>query len=130
MMLVLNTICEQLLNACHARVVAVLDASGMELARAGADLPLAPPAILKLLGDGRSALAQVGDEHVHVSPVAGAAVVVVAFDNSSSIGLVRLQVRKAADAFSFALRATPTGSSGAPPAAAAAVAKDTKDKPD
>jgi len=106
-LLALEIVCAQLLQACQARAVVVFDATGKEMARAGVSTKLDGPLLVNRLGEGHSAFAPHDDGHVYLALVAPGVVLAVIFDDGPSIGVVALRVWKAADAFTFALKAVP-----------------------
>ncbi len=105
--------CDTLARAANALAVLVIDKNGQEIARAGQTEHLdvtslsslfagnvaATGGIAKLLAEKEFA----GQFHegektnVHISLVAQRAILVVLFDGRSSLGLVRLRVKKAAE---------------------------------
>jgi len=105
--------CDRLAKDANALAVFVIDKNGQEIARAGqtdhldvtslsslfAGNVAATGGIAKLLAEKEFA----GQFHegqktnVHISIVAQRAILVVLFDGKSSLGLVRLRVRKASD---------------------------------
>jgi predicted regulator of Ras-like GTPase activity (Roadblock/LC7/MglB family) len=90
----LQEICQWLLDNTNALSILLLDKSGATLARAGAETDhraLLPDA------DTQERFEQRGEQTLHVSAVAERAVLVVVFDARSSLGLVRLRVKKAAE---------------------------------
>src|SRR5262249_15422240 len=63
-------------------------------------------------------LHQTANTHLHVSLVGHRAILAVLFDNRSSLGLVRLRVKKASEQLSRMLSEDPTGSGGPAPTSA------------
>jgi predicted regulator of Ras-like GTPase activity (Roadblock/LC7/MglB family) len=109
----INAVCEQLHRDSNARAVLVIDKNGQTMATAG-DIESLDVTSLSSLTAGNvaatggiaSLLAEkefAGQFHegektnVHISIVAQRVIVVVLFDERSSLGLVRLRVRKASE---------------------------------
>jgi predicted regulator of Ras-like GTPase activity (Roadblock/LC7/MglB family) len=108
----INTVCEQLHRDSNARAVLVIDKNGQAIAAAGEVESLDVTSLSSLTagnvaatGGIASLLAEkefAGQFHegertnVHISIVAGRVILVVLFDTRSSLGLVRLRVRRAA----------------------------------
>jgi hypothetical protein len=129
----LQTICETLLENSRARSVALVGIGGRRLAGAGAEIKLDEESLPKLLGDRWSeviygliehsewtaAIHRDPGEHLHFAAIpARAALLLVLFDEASSLGLVRLRVKKAIEEISRAPRGGSSGEGGAAPAAA------------
>ena len=109
----IQTACDQLAKASNALAVLVIDKNGQEIARAGqtdhldvtslsslfAGNVAATGGIAKLLAEKEfSGQFHEGERtNVHISLVAQRAILVVLFDQRSSLGLVRLRVRKASE---------------------------------
>src|SRR5256886_6560846 len=105
--------CDSLSKASNALAVLVIDKNGQEIARAGqtdhldvtslsslfAGNVAATGGISKLLAEKEFATQfHEGEKtNVHISLVAQRAILVVLFDQRSSLGLVRLRVKKASD---------------------------------
>jgi predicted regulator of Ras-like GTPase activity (Roadblock/LC7/MglB family) len=102
---------ERLRQDANAKLTVLLDKNGQQLARAG-DLHDIDPTALASLAAGNVAategLAQlIGErefsilfhegenDHLHINVVGGRSILVVLFDERSSLGLVRLRVKKA-----------------------------------
>lgn len=107
----INTVCEQLHRDSNAQAVLVIDKNGQPIATAG-DVDALDVTSLSSLTAGNvaatggiaSLLAEkefAGQFHegektnVHISIVAGRVILVVLFDQRSSLGLVRLRVKRA-----------------------------------
>jgi len=128
----LREICERLLEECHARAVLLFDGAGTVVARAGT-MPRFDLAALSALvaskveaEDGgpelleKARLGQPRDAEtteVVVVRVAKDSILAVMFDWNSSLGLVRLRLRKATEDLALALERGPSGSGGPPPTA-------------
>jgi len=106
-----SEVLERLRQEANARLTFLLDKNGQQLCRAG-DLDDIDPTSLASLTAGNVAategLAQlIGErefailfhegenEHLHINVVGGRSILVVLFDERSSLGLVRLRVKKA-----------------------------------
>lgn len=103
-------VCERLCREANARVVFVIDKNGQLLASAGDTARLDSTSLASLVAGEIAAtggLAQLMGEkefstlfhegvrdHIHISIVASRVILVVIFDSRSSLGLVRLRVRK------------------------------------
>lgn len=103
-------VCEQLCLEANARVVFVIDKNGQLLASGGDDSRLdstslaslvageiaATGGLARLMGEKEfSTLFHEGArDHIHISIVASRVILVVIFDSRSSLGLVRLRVKK------------------------------------
>lgn len=103
-------VCNQLCIEANARVVFVIDKNGQILATGGDTARLdstslaslvageiaATGGLAKLMGEKEfSTLFHEGvKDHIHISIVASRVILVVIFDSRSSLGLVRLRVRK------------------------------------
>ena len=112
----ITSVCERLCHDANARVVFVVDKNGQLIASAGKvdDLDstslaslvageiAATGGLAKLLGEPEfSTLFHEGKhEHLHISLIAKQAILVVIFGNKSSLGLVRLRVRKVGEELS------------------------------
>ena len=109
----IQTTCDRLAKDANALAVLVIDKNGQEIARSGQTEHLdvtslsslfagnvaATGGIAKLLAEKEfSGQFHEGEKtNVHISLVAQRAILVVLFDGHSSLGLVRLRVRKAAE---------------------------------
>jgi predicted regulator of Ras-like GTPase activity (Roadblock/LC7/MglB family) len=109
----IQTTCDRLAKDANALAVLVIDKNGQEIARSGETEHLdvtslsslfagnvaATGGIAKLLAEKEfSGQFHEGEKtNVHISIVAQRAILVVLFDGHSSLGLVRLRVRKASD---------------------------------
>lgn len=105
-----SSVCERLCHDANARVVFVIDKSGQLLASAGDTSRLDSTSLASLVAGEIAAtggLAQLMGEkefstlyhegvrdHIHISIVASRVILVVIFDSRSSLGLVRLRVRR------------------------------------
>jgi predicted regulator of Ras-like GTPase activity (Roadblock/LC7/MglB family) len=106
-----TTILAKLCQDANARVVFLIDKNGQQLASAG-DLKALDPTSLaslaagnvaatdglaKLLGEREFSILFHEGEHdnLHINVVSGQAILLVIFDERSSLGLVRLRVKKA-----------------------------------
>lgn len=122
-------VCERLLRDSNALSIVLVDAEGQQIAAVG-DAALLDANVVQsfcsvsgktfpALVDAREFaghLHRPASDHIHLSAVAQHAILAVLFDNRSSLGLVRLRVKKATDELARLL-ATDTGSGGPPPAA-------------
>ena len=104
---------KKLRQDAHARAIFLIDRTGQQIASAGeveqfdttslasltAGNVAATDGLAKLIGEREfSVLFHEGQrDHIHISIVAKRAILLVIFDERSSLGLVRLRVRKAAD---------------------------------
>lgn len=109
----IQTVCDRLGREANARAVLVIDKNGQPIAQSGetdhldvtslssltAGNVAATGGIAKLLSEREfSGQFHEGEKtHVHISIVAQRVILVVLFDERSSLGLVRLRVRKASD---------------------------------
>ena len=109
----INAICEVLHKDSNARAVLVIDKNGQAFAQAGevdqldvtslssltAGNVAATGGISKILRekDFTSQFHEGEKTHVHITLVGGRAILVVLFDERSSLGLVRLRVKKSSD---------------------------------
>ena len=107
----LREILARLLRDSNARAVFLIDKNGQQIANAGdveefdttslasltAGNVAATDGLAKLIGEREfSVLFHEGEaEHIHISIVAKRAILVVIFDERSSLGLVRLRVKRA-----------------------------------
>jgi len=111
----LEEILQRLRQDSNARAVFLIDKNGQQLAGAGATDSIdttslasltagnvaATDGLAKLIGEREfSVLFHEGQrEHIHISIVAKRAILVVIFDERSSLGLVRLRVKRAGQEF-------------------------------
>src|SRR5262245_23519296 len=109
----IQAICERLAREANARAVLVIDKNGQPIAQSGETDQLdvtslssltagnvaATGGIAKLLSEKEvSGQFHEGEKtNVHISIVAARVIVVILFDERSSLGLVRLRVKKASD---------------------------------
>lgn len=109
----ISSVCDWLCRESNARVVFVIDKNGQLIAASGDTERLdstslaslvageiaATGGLAKLMGEKEfSTLFHEGErDHLHISLVAGRVILVVIFDSRTSLGLVRLRVRKSAD---------------------------------
>lgn len=107
----ITTICDRLFRESNAKVVFLVDKNGQLIASAGQTEHLdttslasltagniaATGGLAKLIGEKEfSILFHEGErDNLHISIVASRVILVVIFDNRSSLGLVRLRVKKA-----------------------------------
>ena len=107
---VMSEICANLCRDANARAIYVIDKNGQLIATAGESERFDSTALASLVAGEMAAtggLAKlIGEEdfnvlfhegvrdHVHISLVANRVILVVIFDNRSSLGLVRLRVKK------------------------------------
>lgn len=125
----LDQVCERLCRDSNALSIVLLDADGKQLGAAGdAALLDANDAASLLSASGKAISELVADReftgqvhradsnHVHVSAISQRALLAVLFDNSSSLGLVRLRVKKATEELARLLARDTPGSGGSPPA--------------
>ena len=110
---VINAIIEKLLKEANAKVIFLVDKNGQLISGVGdvekfdttslasltAGNIAATGGLAKLIGEKEfSILFHEGEkDNLHISIVAGRVILVVLFDNRSSLGLVRLRVKKASD---------------------------------
>ena len=110
---VINTIIEKLLRESNSKVIFLVDKNGQLISGVGevekfdttslasltAGNIAATGGLAKLIGEKEfSILFHEGEkDNLHISIVAGRVILVVLFDNRSSLGLVRLRVKKASD---------------------------------
>jgi predicted regulator of Ras-like GTPase activity (Roadblock/LC7/MglB family) len=109
----ITAVCEKLCRDANARVVFVIDKNGQLIAAAGETENLdstslaslvageiaATGGLAKLMGEKEfSTLFHEGvRDNLHISIVAGRVILVVIFDSRSSLGLVRLRVKKCSE---------------------------------
>lgn len=110
---VINAVIEKLLKEANAKVIFLVDKNGQLISGVGevekfdttslasltAGNIAATGGLAKLIGEKEfSILFHEGEkDNLHISIVAGRVILVVLFDNRSSLGLVRLRVKKASD---------------------------------
>jgi predicted regulator of Ras-like GTPase activity (Roadblock/LC7/MglB family) len=110
----LSEICESLLLLSRALTVVLLD-EGQLLAHAGASADVSAVlaqsgGMARLLEDKEMSGQLAGQNtHVHLSLVAGRIILVVIFDFGTSLGLVRLRVKKATEELAKVLERGPSG---------------------
>ena len=113
----INVIIERLLNEANARVIFLVDKNGQLISGVGeterfdttslasltAGNIAATGGLAKLIGEKEfSILFHEGEkDNLHISIVGGRVILVVLFDASSSLGLVRLRVKKASEELSI-----------------------------
>jgi predicted regulator of Ras-like GTPase activity (Roadblock/LC7/MglB family) len=113
----LNAIIEKLLREANAKVIFLVDKNGQlitgvgeterfdttSLASLTAGNIAATGGLAKLIGEKEfSILFHEGEkDNLHISIVAGRVILVVLFDSRSSLGLVRLRVKKASEELTF-----------------------------
>jgi len=109
----INAVIEKLLREANAKVIFLVDKNGQLITAVGETTNLdttslasltagniaATGGLAKLIGEKEfSILFHEGEkDNLHISIVAGRVIVVVIFDDRSSLGLVRLRVKKASD---------------------------------
>lgn len=109
----INAVIEKLLRESNSKVIFLVDKNGQLIAATGATEHLdttslasltagniaATGGLAKLIGEKEfSILFHEGEkDNIHISIVAGRVILVVIFDQRSSLGLVRLRVKKASD---------------------------------
>ncbi len=109
----ITAVCDKLCRDANARVVFVIDKNGQLIASSGEADKLdgtslaslvageiaATGGLAKLMGEKEfSTLFHEGEkDHLHISLVAGRVILVVIFDSRSSLGLVRLRVKKGSE---------------------------------
>jgi predicted regulator of Ras-like GTPase activity (Roadblock/LC7/MglB family) len=109
----LNAVCDRLARESNSKVVLVIDRNGqvvaasadavrmdtVSLASLVAGNVAATGGLAKILGEREfSVLFHEGErDHLHITLIGDRAVLVVIFDSRSTLGLVRLRVKKAAD---------------------------------
>jgi predicted regulator of Ras-like GTPase activity (Roadblock/LC7/MglB family) len=110
---VINSVIEKLLKESNSKVIFLVDKNGQLISGVGevdkfdttslasltAGNIAATGGLAKLIGEKEfSILFHEGEkDNLHISIVAGRVILVVLFDNRSSLGLVRLRVKKASD---------------------------------
>ena len=109
----LNAVCDRLTRESNSKVVLIIDRNGqvvsasadavkmdtVSLASLVAGNVAATGGLAKILGEREfSVLFHEGErDHLHITLIGARAVLVVIFDSRSTLGLVRLRVKKAAD---------------------------------
>lgn len=109
----ITLVCDKLARDANARVVYMIDKNGQLVTSAGATEEMDSTSLASLVAGEIAAtggLAQLMGEHefstlfhegtkdnLHISIVAGRMILVVIFDSRSSLGLVRLRVKKCAE---------------------------------
>lgn len=109
----ITQVCEKLARDANARVIYMIDKNGQLVTSAGATEDMDSTSLASLVAGEIAAtggLAQLMGEHefstlfhegakdnLHISIVAGRMILVVIFDNRSSLGLVRLRVKKCSE---------------------------------
>jgi len=109
----ISTVCERLSREANAKIVFLVDKNGQLIASIGATENLdttslasltagniaATGGLAKLIGEKEfSILFHEGEkDNLHISIIGGRVILVVIFDSRSSLGLVRLRVKKASD---------------------------------
>ena len=109
----LSAVCERLAREANAKIVFLVDKNGQLIASIGATQDLdttslasltagniaATGGLAKLIGEKEfSILFHEGErDNLHISVIGGRVILVVIFDTRSSLGLVRLRVKKASD---------------------------------
>jgi predicted regulator of Ras-like GTPase activity (Roadblock/LC7/MglB family) len=115
----LATVLDRLCHEANAKVAFLIDKNGQQLAVAGildgldptslaaltAGNVAATDGLAKLLGEsGFSTLFHEGEhDNLHINVISGKAILVVIFDERSSLGLVRLRVKKSSNELSTIL---------------------------
>jgi predicted regulator of Ras-like GTPase activity (Roadblock/LC7/MglB family) len=98
----ISTVCERLSREANAKVVFLVDKNGQLIASVGATENLDTTSLASLTAGNIAAtggLAKlIGEkDNLHISIIGGRVILVVIFDSRSSLGLVRLRVKKASD---------------------------------
>ena len=109
----ISAVCERLAREANAKIVFLVDKNGQLIASIGATQDLdttslasltagniaATGGLAKLIGEKEfSILFHEGErDNLHISVIGGRVILVVIFDTRSSLGLVRLRVKKASD---------------------------------
>ncbi len=109
----ITAVCEKLCRDANARVVFVIDKNGQLISAAGETENLdstslaslvageiaATGGLAKLMGEDefKQLFHEGTKDNLHISIVSGRVILVVIFDSRSSLGLVRLRVKKSAD---------------------------------
>jgi len=108
----ISAVCERLSREANAKIVFLVDKNGQLIASIGATQDLdttslasltagnaATGGLAKLIGEKEfSILFHEGEkDNLHISVIGGRVILVVIFDSRSSLGLVRLRVKKASD---------------------------------
>src|SRR5246127_817400 len=113
----ISTVCERLAREANAKIVFLVDKNGQLIASVGATQDLdttslasltagniaATGGLAKLIGEKEfSILFHEGEkDNLHISIIGGRVILVVIFDSRSSLGLVRLRVKKASEELSI-----------------------------
>lgn len=137
-------VCEKLCRDANARVVFVIDKNGQLIASTGEADKLdgtslaslvageiaATGGLAKLMGEKEfSTLFHEGErDNLHITLVAGRLILVVIFDSRSSLGLVRLRVRKGSEELSKVFETLEQRSRSAPETPFAEITDDDIDK--
>ena len=132
----ISAVCERLAREANAKIVFLVDKNGQLIASVGATENLdttslasltagniaATGGLAKLIGEKEfSILFHEGEkDNLHISIIGGRVILVVIFDTRSSLGLVRLRVKKASDELAKVFervieKMNKGGASGAPP---------------
>jgi hypothetical protein len=136
----LREVCGRLRQMSNALSVLLLSEEGQELVRVGTTgaLDVSSRALLEATGGmarlraERELMSQLGEKRetrVHLSLVAGRAILAVVFDAGSSLGLVRLRVKAAAPELARILARSPSEPGSAAPAQAPLYRPGKTDKP-
>lgn len=109
----ITAVCERLVREANAKVVFLGDKNGQLIACAGQTESLDTTSLASLMAGQIAAAGGIAKlinekeftqifhegerDNIHISIVGGRVILVIIFDNRSSLGLVRLRVRKASD---------------------------------
>jgi predicted regulator of Ras-like GTPase activity (Roadblock/LC7/MglB family) len=99
----ISAVCERLAREANAKIVFLVDKNGQLIASVGATENLDTTSLASLtagnIGEKEfSILFHEGEkDNLHISIIGGRVILVVIFDTRSSLGLVRLRVKKASD---------------------------------
>jgi len=109
----ISAVCERLSREANAKIVFLVDKNGQLIASVGATQDLdttslasltagniaATGGLAKLIGEKEFSILfhEVERDNLHISVIGGRVILVVIFDSRSSLGLVRLRVKKASD---------------------------------
>ncbi|MFL5412939.1 MAG: roadblock/LC7 domain-containing protein [Myxococcales bacterium] len=130
----ISAVCDRLAREANAKIVFLVDKNGQLIASVGATQDLdttslasltagniaATGGLAKLIGEKEfSILFHEGErDNLHISVIGGRVILVVIFDSRSSLGLVRLRVKKASDElnkiFEGLLKKVPAPGAGSP----------------
>jgi predicted regulator of Ras-like GTPase activity (Roadblock/LC7/MglB family) len=130
----ISAVCDRLAREANAKIVFLVDKNGQLIASVGATQDLdttslasltagniaATGGLAKLIGEKEfSILFHEGErDNLHISLIGGRVILVVIFDNRSSLGLVRLRVKKCSDElnriFEALLKKVPAPGAGSP----------------